>query len=1221
MTSQSSSRWLGLFALLLISLTAAVVYFVVMDGGGNGGSAPESSLTLKQAIAAVAASEDAQYEEALLAWRELSQADPDNEAFKLNEAVTVLKWISESSDSLSSGQIADPSERAVFEAELEKALGEAEEIIGSLDTTGTAARKAMLLKAAFMAAKIKRLPYPADEALRLQAAQSLAEFLKSNPAEPQLAALYADLVDELAMSGAVESDDALAAVNVDALYASWKSAPRNLALLRLAADALLDAKDPRLAELLTPSVELTRHFWTDIAREVERLDPETLVTNAKAAIEAGDWQAVVRTKLPLWLNTLQGKGSLNTAFRADGRLVRPDIMALLDTSFLTELASKDETIVASSLPTEWAVNTIPSRGFPMWLDYNLDLRSEIAFVSGKTLSIYDSAALSAGDSPIAELELDQDHIGGLVAEFFEIDAPERPRKPLSVAEVATATTSNTSNSEGQNANENAAALESSNRHDTCQDILLWGPNGVQFVTVTPSESTDEAASAVNLQVLDAETGLEDALDVVAAIALDIESDGDLDLMLATRTGVQLYRNNGNRTFDDLSEASQFSGDYLPTSFATCDYDNDLDQDVLAIAPECKNVILYENLRHGQFRETVINDAAWPQLVRPSHLQVAELDGNSSWDLVVADQDRVQLLFSRTPAIGTTVPLRSLEISAASEKALATDINNDGFLDIVAASDSGLSISTGAPAGWSPPVAVSEAGSDVPNCIAGDSNEDGLIELVVSPKAGQGNGEAKQLAQATTKGGFLQVRIRGRNDDNGGGRVNHFGIGTTLEVWVDGRQQRHTVDRPLTHFGIGDGQPENLRVVFPNGLTQNVPAPKANTLVEERQELKGSCPFLYTWNGEEFAFVTDLLWNAPLGLQVAPGKLMPDRRWEYLAIPGENLAVKDGYYELRITEELWEVAYFDHVQLIALDHSEQTTLLTNEKVGPPDIAAPTLFLSENRIHPVGAVTSEGRNVLASVAVQDRDYAQCFEQFICQGYTQPHFLELDFGKQARAALDAGQSLRLVLTGWMHPTDTSLNIGLSQNDRIVGPEPPSLWVLDENEQWKCAIPMMGFPGGKPKTIVVDLDGVFKSDDTRIRIAGSQQIYWDEAYLTSDVAAHPLRPYETNATDCDIHTLNLDMANLRYRGFSKLLPRSQDQPHWYDYDDVSRSPKWPELNGPFTRFGDVTELLTVDDDKLVVMTAGDEIILRFSAPPPPSNGIRRDFVLHCTGWDKDAD
>jgi hypothetical protein len=58
----------------------------------------------------------------------------------------------------------------------------------------------------------------------------------------------------------------------------------------------------------------------------------------------------------------------------------------------------------------------------------------------------------------------------------------------------------------------------------------------------------------------------------------------------------------------------------------------------------------------------------------------------------------------------------------------------------------------------------------------------------------------------------------------------------------------------------------IRVLL-NGIPQNLIQPAANTFVCEQQLLNTSCPYLYTWNGERFDFVTDLV-NAPPALQLA-----------------------------------------------------------------------------------------------------------------------------------------------------------------------------------------------------------------------------------------------------------------------------------------------------------------------------------------------------------------
>ncbi len=238
-------------------------------------------------------------------------------------------------------------------------------------------------------------------------------------------------------------------------------------------------------------------------------------------------------------------------------------------------------------------------------------------------------------------------------------------------------------------------------------------------------------------------------------------------------------------------------------------------------------------------------------------------------------------------------------------------------------------------------------------------------------------------------------------------------------------------------------------------------------------------------------------------------------------------------------------------------------------------------------------------------------------MCQGLAMPHYLELDFGDAFLAGLKEGQQARLFLTGWLYPTDTSLNIGISQNAQRSGPEPPSLWIPNAEGDWELVMPSIGFPGGKPKSIVIELpqsvtDRIRSYGSSKMRIAGSQQIYWDEAFVAFDNEAIPHAELDCPLVAADLH----------YRGFSQLLPRPADQPHWYDYQRTSQLAKWPPLEGPFTRFGDVLELLTDDDDLMVVMGSGDEISLRFQPPARPlPSGWKRDYVLHCTGWDKDAD
>jgi hypothetical protein len=59
------------------------------------------------------------------------------------------------------------------------------------------------------------------------------------------------------------------------------------------------------------------------------------------------------------------------------------------------------------------------------------------------------------------------------------------------------------------------------------------------------------------------------------------------------------------------------------------------------------------------------------------------------------------------------------------------------------------------------------------------------------------------------------------------------------------------------------------------------------------------------------------------------------------------------------------------------------------------------------------------------------------------------------------------------------------------------------------------------------------------------------------------------------------------------------------------------------YTRYGDVRELTTKVDDRLIIMGSGDELRLLFDASsiPPLPKGWTREFLLKVDGWAKDRD
>jgi hypothetical protein len=176
------------------------------------------------------------------------------------------------------------------------------------------------------------------------------------------------------------------------------------------------------------------------------------------------------------------------------------------------------------------------------------------------------------------------------------------------------------------------------------------------------------------------------------------------------------------------------------------------------------------------------------------------------------------------------------------------------------------------------------------------------------------------------------------------------------------------------------------------------------------------------------------------------------------------------------------------------------------------------------------------------------------------------------------------------------------------------PRLLVHDDAGGWIPVIEDMGIPAGKPKTIAVDVTGLLPAGGATLRIETSLVVYWDEIYL----ARAPETPRLT------LTSLDPATADLRFRGFSRVeIHPERKQPERFVYADVRPTAMWNPTPGLYTRYGDVTELLSAVDDRFVVMGSGDEVRLLFdgSALPALPDGWTRDFLLHVDGWAKDGD
>jgi hypothetical protein len=460
--------------------------------------------------------------------------------------------------------------------------------------------------------------------------------------------------------------------------------------------------------------------------------------------------------------------------------------------------------------------------------------------------------------------------------------------------------------------------------------------------------------------------------------------------------------------------------------------------------------------------------------------------------------------------------------------------------------------------------------------------------------------------------YLKVRLVGLRV--GSGKNNHFGIGAKVEVRAGDLYQSRTVTEEVIHFGLGQRlKADVMRIIWTNGAPQNLFFPGSDQDIVEEQMLKGSCPFLYAWDGERFEFVKDILWRSALGMPmgIMSGEMayaFANSTEEYMKIPGDALVAKDGDYTLQITMELWETSYYDEFKLRVVDHPVEADIYVDEKFITPPYPPDRIYTVSDRRKPLSAVDGEGNDLTALLDEWDYKYVSNLMPTQFQGIVEPHDMIIDLGNLSNA-----EEVILFLHGWIFPTDASINVNVSQTPDVVV-FPPRVQVPDENGEWTTVIESINFPNGKDKTCIVDLSGKFLTDDYRVRFQTSMQIYWDHLFFTVDEPAVEIAETVLLPSSADLH----------YRGYSRMYRKGgRYGPHWFDYSTVETGPKWRDLTGDYTRYGDVLALVTEPDNRVVIMNSGDEMTVKFSNLDVPSlqKGWVRDYILYSDGWLKDGD
>jgi len=731
---------------------------------------------------------------------------------------------------------------------------------------------------------------------------------------------------------------------------------------------------------------------------------------------------------------------------------------------------------------------------------------------------------------------------------------------------------------------------------------------------------------------------------ISSAFVDADHDGDLDVFIAGFTDIDdarsevndfvfpneyqgvpnlLLRNNGDGTFSDVSDSAkinQSKGNEGKAAFESksvavvpLDYDNRRDIDLLILNHQGKPNLL-RNLRDGSFKDVAGE---------------VNLNIGGNWScLAVGDFNKdnfVDFFFGKVKGWSSGEAKGILAISdgngkfvikdapKGTENATASqflDYDNDGLLDLIVSTSKGLFISRNLGSEFAEatakPFKQSASFANSTKILSADLDNDGDLDLLINRHFLRNDGGNVNNSKI--------LRLQGRVS-------NRTAIGAKIDLRAGSLAQKlesysaSPMPAPSQiHFGLGKREkPDAVRVIWTSGIIQaetEFPAATKNQTaknsaplkIEELDRKPSSCPYLYTWNGERFEFVTDFLGGGEMGNWKEAGAYHYPDSDEFVRITSDQLKPRNGRYEIRVTNELEEVLFLDHLKLIAVEHDASAEVYPNEGLGIPMAGERILYTTRNARPPIAAVDNDGRDVLPAIVNLDRQFYDSFKSLNIRGYAATHNLTLNLDD--KKGYD-GRTL-LLLTGWTDYAFSSDNLAASQSGKSLFL--PKLQVKDKRGEWQTVIDSIGISVGRPQTLVVDLTGKFLSDSREVRIVTNFKTFWDKIAVDT-------------SEQTDVKTIEMQpvQASLRERGFSEEIRYGEMIAA--NYDKVLNDGRWKYFSGAFTKLGAVSPLLEAVDDVFVISKTGDELVLSFEALPEPPKNKKYTFLLFADGYSKEMD
>jgi tetratricopeptide (TPR) repeat protein len=726
------------------------------------------------------------------------------------------------------------------------------------------------------------------------------------------------------------------------------------------------------------------------------------------------------------------------------------------------------------------------------------------------------------------------------------------------------------------------------------EIAIVTPQQTWLVRYRPDAGFENLTAASNLSAASGDT----------ARWIDLDHDGDIDLCVASSAGLRVWRNNSDGQFVEATNDFGLADVGPCVDVAAADFDaTNLGVDLIIAGSERSS--LYRNQFAGRFAR---DEQFATNLPAADRVLSDDFNNDGYPDVVfVAAANATLLVTGQDERQQIALGLQQIH------SATTIDVDNDGWLDLVVAGREAMTPkmvllrNSGGQFAESIESLPATAPVNRSGLLDADLDADGRTDLAIIGE----DGRLSLLRNETpTENRQLKLALR-----------SFAGSPSSIGVRVELRSGEHVVSRWTSRelpIEIGLAQntiADSIQTLWMNGIARNeiglelTSAPVRITIVEFIRT--SSCPFLYAWIDGAWEFVSDILGTAPLNVSVARGVPLPLDPDEVVVLgPAEQFADGAAAARLRVTSELREVIYFDHAKLLVVDHPDDTTLFSRDRVAPTGIEGKQIVAGRNPRAVKSAVGSDGIDRTAALAKEDGIFAACGQVLPppLVGFTEPLSIDLEFGELADT-----KNCFLALTGWFRFGNSSTNIAASQRSdlQVIWPR---LEAAGPDGNWQIVEEIIGFPAGNTKTIVCDLTGKLPAGTRRLRLTTSFEVRWDRIALYETVPAEALRVSDIEPTAAD----------LQWHGFAELRASANDQPQIPNLARMSDRPPWfAAVEGWCTRHGDIRPLIAELDPMMAILNSGDGATIEFSASELPARepGMARTLLLYTKGWIKEAD